>query len=188
MLCWRYEGLVRCLGPCWFLSVSIRELLLVTVGGHWHIYRVVIYSVPAHIGILSSCIVLAGLFLVWLSTWWVINSVVICQVWQCNVIQFKGISLFMINPRFWMDEGFPIAGWLNSWIGWICFGLGAKGGCVLGCALQTSVAPYKGEQPWRRSPRCCLPWFIGSMMFSNFLKTHFQSLMGSVLCLSRLVF
>ena len=89
------------------------------------------------------------------------------------------ISIFMINLRFWMDDctDSPFAGWLISWIGWICFDLGAKEGCMPGVSLQPSVAPLKGEQPWSRAPRCCLPWFPGFMMFSKFTETLLQSLL-----------
>ena len=72
MLYWCYEGLVIGLDPCGFVAVSIREVFLVIVDGHWHIYRLVIYSGSAHSGILLYCIVLAGFLLGWLSTWLVI--------------------------------------------------------------------------------------------------------------------
>uniref|UniRef100_A0A7C9AHV5 Uncharacterized protein n=1 Tax=Opuntia streptacantha TaxID=393608 RepID=A0A7C9AHV5_OPUST len=89
-LYWCLEGLMRCLEPCWFLSVPNRELLLFIVGSYWHIYNCVIYSFSAHISILLYCIVLAGALLHWLSTWWVINCVGFSQIWHYNVMQFNG--------------------------------------------------------------------------------------------------
>jgi len=55
---------VKGLVPCGFVAVSIMELLLVVVDGHWLIYRFVIYFGSAHSGLLLYCIVLAGFCLV----------------------------------------------------------------------------------------------------------------------------
>jgi len=71
---------VRGLVPRRFVAVSIMELLLVIVDGHWLIYRFVIYSGSAHSGLLLYCIVLAVFLFGWVSTWLVITRNVIYQV------------------------------------------------------------------------------------------------------------
>ena len=158
---------------------------MVATGVPWFTCGLVLYSCVAHVRNLLYSQVPTGILLDILSTWLSFNCIIISCVWLCNAMMFNDIPLLRINPLCWKDDCvvFFIVSFLRYWLGWNFFSFGAKGISVPGCAIQPSVAPFKGEQPWRSAPRSCFPWPKGSMMSFALSETLFLPLKGFCHCL-----
>ena len=88
------------------------------------------------------------------------------------------ICVIVIIPCFWMNvcAVAVLAWWFSNGGDLSLVWSGPKEGCVPGCVSHRSVAPWKGEQPWMKPPRCCLLGPNWSMMISVVTETLFLAL------------
>ena len=86
-----------------------------------------------------------------------------------------GICFIVIIPCFWMNVcAVSVLAWWISYGGDLSlFCSGPKEGRVPGCVSHLSVAPWRGKQPWLKTPRCYLLGPKWSMMLNVVTKILF---------------
>ena len=173
-----------CLVLFCLIDVAISEFLLVVVEDRWPMYLLGIYSDCAPDGHKLYCIVTGEFLLALMRKGLVGLCFAIYQSKLCKVMMFNGNFLMMIISCYWIDDHIAIISMssVSYWPGWNFLGSETKGSCVPGWAVQLSVAPCKGEQPWKRAPRCYFLWSMWSLLICIFTETHLQSIKSVYLC------